>query len=208
MHTDNRYRIILADPPWQYADKLNHHGGGAGSHYEEIGASELARLPVGDVLAHPDSYLFLWCTWPQMAEGLQVMKGWGFEYKTTAFMWLKCSQKKRKPCGCLSPRMGQGRYTRLSSEFVMLGRRKGGGYWRNSASVRQEVIAPLGRHSAKPPVVRNRIVALLGDLPRLELFARDQADGWDATGLELDGVDIRTLHGAGMPLFDAEEVTS
>jgi N6-adenosine-specific RNA methylase IME4 len=57
--------------------------------------------------------------------------------------------------------------------------------------VRSLVVAPVGAHSAKPPEVRDRLVALLGDVPRVELFAREAAPGWVAIGNGIDGRDIR-----------------
>jgi site-specific DNA-methyltransferase (adenine-specific) len=81
-----------------------------------------------------------------------------------------------------------GNYTRANEEFVLLGMR--GRLDRVSAGVRCSITAPNTGHSCKPPEVRDRIVQLFGDIPRIELFARDKAPGWEATGLEFDKINI------------------
>lgn len=62
---------------------------------------------------------------------------------------------------------------------------------RISNSIFQLIQAPRRRHSEKPVEVRNRIVELMGDIPRIELFARQKTEGWDVIGLEIDGCDIK-----------------
>jgi site-specific DNA-methyltransferase (adenine-specific) len=87
-----------------------------------------------------------------------------------------------------------GSTTRSNAEHVLFGIR-GKGVKRVSAGVHSVVEAIPGSHSSKPPEVRDRIVQLLGDVPRVELFARSQTPGWDAIGLDIDGQDIRDVLG-------------
>ncbi len=84
------YSIIYADPPWQY--QRSKVQGAAENHYPTMGIDELCALPVAD-LAAPDSALFLWATFPQLPEALRLIKAWGFQYKSVAFVWLKKNRK-------------------------------------------------------------------------------------------------------------------
>lgn len=109
------------------------------------------------------------------------MEAWGFEYKTAAFVWVK---KARKSGGNF---WGMGAYTRANAEVCLLGTTKGlrAKEWVKSHRVHQIVEAPVEGHSKKPDEVRRRIVELLGDVPRIELFARQRAEGWDSWGDEV-----------------------
>ena len=186
---DNRYQAILADPPWGYRDRRKGHGG-ARDHYPTMSLESIKAIPVGERLAAINSMLFLWSPAPLLPACLDVMACWGFRYRTVAFVWIKTCAKKRKPCGCQTPRMGMGGYTRSEAEIVLIGTR---GSPRVGADVRQTFEAPLGAHSAKPALIHDRILRLVGCVPRLEMFARREVAGWDCTGLEADGYDIRDL---------------
>ena len=175
------YRVILADCPWSYRDRCNDGARGAAHKYPVLTAADLAALPVG-LLAAPDSACFLWVTPPLLPVRLELLATWGFAYKTVAFTWIKESAK-----GTLA--WGMGHWTRANAEHVLLGVRGRPG--RASAGVHPVVRAPRAEHSAKPPEVRARIEQLLGPGPRIELFARERADGWDALGNALNGRDIR-----------------
>jgi site-specific DNA-methyltransferase (adenine-specific) len=113
-----------------------------------------------------------------MPDAMAVIAAWGFTYKTCAFLWAK-----ENPGG-FGFHMGLGSWSRANTEPCLLATR--GHPKRIRADVRQLLISPRGRHSAKPPEVRKRIVQLMGDLPRVELFAREKADGWDAWGNEVE----------------------
>ncbi len=136
----------------------------------------IKSLPV-PTIAEDNAVLLLWVTYPMLQEGLDVMKAWGFEYKTVAFTWVK----ENKNGGFF---FGMGRYTRANPEIVLLGKR-GKGIPRVSCSVPNLQISTRGKHSEKPSQIRNQIVELFGDLPRIELFARQRAGGWDAWGNEI-----------------------
>lgn len=111
-----------------------------------------------------------------LQEAIQVIKGWGFQYKTIAFQWVKKNKKSD------SYFFGLGRWTRGNTECCLLAVK--GKPKRVSNKVSQLIIEPIREHSRKPDTVRNRIEELMGDIPRIELFARQAADGWDCWGLE------------------------
>lgn len=184
----NGYQIIYADPPWAYADAGCR--GAAAAQYSVLSCKDIAALPVHK-LAAPDCALFMWATYPLLREALATIEGWGFEYKSIAFQWVKLNPKSETAF------YGLGRWTRGNTEPCLLATR--GKPKPVSKSVHQLISEPLvaqeavGRHSAKPPAARDKIVELMGDLPRIELFARANAPGWDCTGNELDGIDIRDL---------------
>lgn len=171
-----RYRIIYADPAWQYRDKATAGKRGASFKYPTMSVEELKKLPVAN-LADDNCTLFLWVTNPMLPVGLEVMAAWGFTYKTVAFNWVKRNKVSD------SWFLGMGNYTRAGSELCLLGIK--GKSKRVSASVYQVVDTKIEAHSKKPDVVRNRIVQLLGDVPRIELFARQRVAGWDAWGNEV-----------------------
>lgn len=183
------YQIIYADPPWSY----NQRGRGAAeNHYETMSIDDLKQLPI-ERLAAENAVLFLWATMPLLPEALDLGRAWGFAYKTCAFTWIKYYEPSGKPA------IGGGMWTRANAELCLLFVR-GEPPRRVSAAVRQLVEteegcdhasvlrAPRGSHSAKPVEVRRRIDALMGEGPsRVELFARERADGWDAWGAEVPG---------------------
>lgn len=186
-----KYQVILADPPWSYHDKCCAGKRGAEFKYPVLNIQALCALPV-PAIADENALLFLWATGPLLPDALKVMDAWGFPYRTPAFVWVKTSG----PVGLHFPRLawGMGNWTRSNAEFCLLGVR--GRPKRMSASVHQVVVAPRLAHSAKPPEVRTKIDQLVGEGPaRLELFARERAPGWEATGLELDGKDVRDFLG-------------
>jgi len=169
-----QYNIIYADPPWQCRMSGGYDGRSGERHYTTMTIDDIAGLPVSD-LAAKDAVLFLWTTHFALADALRVMTAWGFEYKTLAFNWVKKTKHGKLAFGI-------GTWTRSGSELCLLGVR--GNIKRDSGSVREVIVTPLQRHSAKPPEVRERIVELMGDLPRIELFAREKAEGWDVWGDE------------------------
>lgn len=172
-----KYDIIYADPPWTYRDKALAGKRGAGCKYKTMLTERIQNLPVSDI-SKADCVLFLWITMPLLAECFGVIDAWGFEYKTCGFVWVK----HYKHAG--SPVVGMGNWTRANAEVCLLATR--GSPKRISKSVSQVVEAPTEKpHSKKPGVVRDKIVELLGDLPRIELFATERVSGWDAWGDEL-----------------------
>lgn len=173
--TSKKYNIIYADPPWQYArSKVQ---GAAEKHYRTMSVDDICQLPIAEICCK-DCILFMWATFPQLKEALQVIKAWGFNYKSVAFVWLK---QNKSGIGWF---YGLGFWTRGNAEICLLATR--GHPKRKSAKVHQFIISPLRGHSQKPDEARDKIVELVGDLPRVELFAREKADGWDAWGNEVE----------------------
>lgn len=171
-----KYSIIYADPPWSYKDKALAGNRGAVCKYETQDKEWISSLPVKD-LADENCVLFLWCTMPKLDEVFDVIKSWGFTYKTVAFTWVK----KNKKADTLF--WGMGRWTRANTELCLIctkGKPK-----RINKGVHSVIESKIERHSKKPAEVRERIVKLMGDLPRIELFAREHTEGWDVWGNEV-----------------------
>ena len=142
-----------------------------------MSADDICSLPVADI-AEDNSVLFLWVTFPNLQESFRVIKAWGFEYRTVAFVWVKRNKK------AINWFMGLGYWTRANAEICLLAVK--GKPKRISKSVRQVIDSPIERHSKKPDETRERIVELMGDLPRIELFARQKTDGWNVWGNEVE----------------------
>lgn len=174
MNEDKKYSIIYADPPWKYQDKSKSHGGGAESHYPCMSIQEICSLPIP---ANDNAVLLMWTTFPQLEEAFKVIQAWGFKYKTGAFTWVKTNKDG-------SVYMGMGRHTRANAEICLLAT-KGKGVPRINASVYNTQLHPRSRHSEKPQAFRDEIVRLYGDVPRIELFARQKTEGWDVWGNEV-----------------------
>ena len=175
MELDKKYNIIYADPPWRYNCK--NLPGAAEKHYPTMSTEDLCSLPV-EQLANHDCLLFLWTTFPMLQEALRLIPAWGFRYTTVAFVWLKQNRKS------LSWFYGLGFWTRGNAEICLLAKR--GKPKRYSNSIHQFIISPVEEHSKKPDITRDKIVSLAGDLPRIELFARQKSPGWDVWGNEVD----------------------
>jgi N6-adenosine-specific RNA methylase IME4 len=173
-----KYHIIYADPPWRYVVWSNKgKGRSAESHYPTMSLDEICALPVEE-LTTPDSALFIWVTFSHLPDVFRVIKAWGFQYKTVAFVWVK---KNKKSDGWF---WGLGHWTRANAEICILATK--GNPCRISKSVHQIIDTPIQEHSKKPDQAREKIVELLGDLPRIELFAREQPPGWDVWGNEVE----------------------
>lgn len=174
-----QYSVIYADPPWAYqqAGATAKARGTAVKHYPTMTTAEICALPVREIV-RGGAACFMWATFPNIAEAIKVMEAWGFTYKTAAFVWVK---KNRKNGGNF---MGMGAYTRANAEVCLLGVTPGfkAKTQIRAHNVHQIIEAPFEGHSKKPDETRRRIVELLGDVPRLEMFARQRADGWDALG--------------------------
>ena len=167
-----KYNIIYADPPWRYWDGGNKN---QSEHYTTMTIEDICKLPIKDIAAE-DSVLFLWVTYPILAEAFRVIESWGFKYSTAAFVWVK----KNKTAD--TPFFGCGAWTRANSELCLLATR--GTVQRLDNTISQIVESPIEEHSKKPDVVRELIERLVGKLPRVELFCRHPADGWDVWGNE------------------------
>lgn len=173
---DKKYNIILVDPPWSYRDKALAGNRGAGCKYTVQSKDWIENLPVKDIAAD-NSILFLWTTMPKLNEVFDIFPNWGFEYKTCAFTWVKRNKIS------WSWFWGMGRWTRANAELCLLGTR--GKPKRIDAGVHSIIESRIRKHSQKPDETRDRIIQLCGDLPRIELFARERAEGWDCWGNQI-----------------------
>lgn len=177
------YSIIYADPPWKYNSRANHKTrfrGGADGHYALMSMEEIKALPI-PALTNENCVLFLWCTFPFLEEQIKLFSHWGFTYKTLGFSWIKTNPKNNKPF------FGVGYYAKSNCEVCLMGTK--GKIKPISNKVSSVVISPRREHSRKPDEVRERIVELFGDLPRIELFARTEVPGWDVYGNEVNKYD-------------------
>lgn len=172
---NKKYQIILADPPWRYNDKLDLQNEGAECHYPTMSIDDIRGLPVSEI-SDKDCILFLWVTMPMLKEGLEVINAWGFKYKTCGFCWIKTNPKAHTVF------KGIGRWVMGNAELCLLATK--GSPQRKNKDVSQVIMSYKGKHSVKPSEVRNRIVRLMGDLLRIELFARERFEGWDTWGNE------------------------
>jgi len=169
---DKKYKIIYADPAWTYSDKALAGNRGAGCKYDLMTLQTIKDLPV-QTIADDDCVLFLWATYPLIQEALAVIKAWGFTYKTKAFTWIKKNKNG-------TYFMGMGNWTRANDEIVLLATK--GKPKRIDCGISSIVVTDIQEHSEKPDEVRQRIIKLCGDLPRIELFARTKIHEWDVWG--------------------------
>lgn len=176
----DKYRLIYADPPWTYRDKCNDGERGASHKYDTMTVPDICRLPIWDLADHESCLLAMWWVATQPLEALKVVEAWGFRLMTMkGFTWHKTNIRKGNSA------IGMGHMTRANSEdclFAVRGRLPE----RMDASICQHFTAPRMEHSAKPPIVRDALVRLLGDVPRCELFSRNKVPGWDMWGNQCD----------------------
>ena len=172
-----------------------HFQGAADAQYPCMDYRDIGKLPVKE-LADEKCILFIWVTFPMLAEGLEVIKAWGFEYKTIAFSWVKINPVNKQPL------FGIGYYTKSNVEVCLLATKGEAHKLVKNNSISQVIVAPRTKHSKKPDEIREKIVQLVGDVPRIELFARDNGsrnlfnknplDGWSAWGNEVENDIILT----------------
>ena len=172
---NKKYQIIYADPPWQYKVwSKKGKGRSAESHYKTMKIDDIINLKYFiDSISDENCILFIWITYPCLKEALKVIDAWGFKYKTCGFTWIKRNKKSN------SWFWGMGYWTRANSELCLIATK--GNIKRISKSVHQIIDTPIEEHSKKPDIVREKIVELIGDLPRIELFARKKVDGFPST---------------------------
>lgn len=179
MNTEKKYKVILADPPWAYGNSGCR--GAAANEYSTMNISDICDIPVSNI-ADKDSVLLMWCTWPQMKEGLQLMEAWGFAY-VTGFPWVKVTNVSKTLWDELefSVPYGIGFWARGASEFVMIGKRG------NPSPPKDGFIGLLSpnlKHSRKPESLHHYAMSL--PEPYVELFARRPYPGWDVFGNQVE----------------------
>lgn len=180
---NKKYNIIYADPPWHYGSKsaVNNSKGNEikplSEHYNTMRLDEIKSLPIQKI-TEENAVCFMWVTDSHLDEALEIYKAWGFKYKTIAFNWLKTTPKGNYYKN-VAP------WTMKSSEICLLGVKGKMSKYKKANNIESLVIAERNKHSQKPHEVRERIQKLFGDLPRIELFARQTAEGWDSWGNEV-----------------------
>jgi N6-adenosine-specific RNA methylase IME4 len=168
-----KYQIIYADPPWNSNSQFGRDKRkGNDQHYPLMNLDEIKKLPISE-LSDNNCILFLWVVDTQLFEAGQVIDAWGFKYKTVGFTWVKETNSGKDF-------FGVGMWTRKNPEMCLIATK--GKPKRINAGVRQLQRWPIREHSRKPDEIRDLIVQLVGDLPRIELFARTKTDGWDVWG--------------------------
>lgn len=173
---DKKYSIIYADPPWNSNTQFGRDKKkGNQQHYQLMTLADIINLPVASI-ADKNCILFLWVVDAQLFDARDVIKAWGFEYKTVGFTWVKQTITGKD-------HYGVGMWTRKNPEMCLIATK--GCIRRVNCGVRQLQRYLVREHSRKPDEFRDEIVKLVGDLPRIELFARQRVKGWDAWGNEV-----------------------
>lgn len=174
---NKKYSILYCDPPWDYQfGKTSHRR--VSNHYPVMNLQDICNLKVRDI-CEKDSVLLMWVTFPKLEECFQVIKAWGFTYKTVIFTWVKRNKKTD------SFFWGMGNYTRSNAEVCLLATR-GKPLPRYSKSIHSVIYSPIRDHSEKPYEARQNIELLFGlSVNKIELFARHKYDGWDAWGKDI-----------------------
>lgn len=163
-----KFPIVYADPPWRYENPpMGDTGRSIENHYPTMALEEICALPVDRVLAD-NALLFMWATSPKLAECMEVLNAWGFTYRTS-MVWVK-------------NKIGMGYYARNRHELLLIAKR--GEFAPPEPANRPDSVieAPRLQHSAKPVIVYDLIEGMYPDFPKVELFARDRREGWEAWG--------------------------
>lgn len=205
-----KYSLIYADPSWEYGNTVSN--GAATNHYSTMKLIDMKRLPVWD-LAADDAVLAMWFTGTHTREDIELAEAWGFKVRTMkGFTWVKFNQRSEQHINKVlqaggvedfydfldllndQTRMNGGNYTRANTEDLLIATR-GNGLERQCASIKQVIYSPLGEHSQKPAEARFRLEKLYGEVPRIELFSRSGAPGWDHWGNQADNPAVSLLPG-------------
>lgn len=214
-----KYSLIYADPPWSYGNTISN--GAADNHYDTMKLIDIKRLPVWEIAAE-NSVLAMWYTGTHNQEAIELAEAWGFTVRTMkGFTWVKFNKlaenhfNKAIQSGEVEDfydlldllndqtRMNGGNHTRANTEDVLIATR-GAGLERLSAGIKQVVYSPLGKHSEKPWEVRHRLELLYGDVPRIELFSRCVAPGWDHWGNQCPTSAVQLLPGCAVDVVKVE----
>lgn len=163
---DRLYPVIYADPPWRYehSQTISRE---IENQYPTMSLEDICALPVADI-ASPDSLLYLWTTSPKLEESMQVIKAWGFTYRT-CLVWVK-------------DKIGMGYYARQRHEILLVAKRGEFPVPESSNRFDSVIESPRTEHSTKPDVVYDMIEQMHPEFDKLELFARNTREGWAAWG--------------------------
>jgi N6-adenosine-specific RNA methylase IME4 len=167
------YRVFYADPPWSYGNSGLDDYGHAERHYPTMSIDELCQMPV-KAMADDNAVLFMWVTSPLLEECFDVIRAWGFKYKTS-FIWDKVKHNF-------------GHYNSVRHELLLVCTR--GSCTPDVKTLHDSVqtIERTDKHSEKPEEFRAIIDAIYPRGRRIELFSRKTVEGWDAYGNEASEV--------------------
>ena len=187
-----KYQIVYADPPWHFSGGIRSSKKidgkyqyytpdttvGSGKYKSTMSNDDIVALPISTI-TDDDCVLFMWTTDAHLPVALEVMKSWGLPYKTIAFVWNKKEKSGKQVCY-------YGKWTMKGTEICLLGAKGKINSLIKSRKIRGLVEATRGKHSEKPGEVRKRIEDMFGDIPKIELFARQKVEGWDCWGNEVE----------------------
>jgi N6-adenosine-specific RNA methylase IME4 len=168
--TDKKYRIIYADPPWQYGNAMPEYVTEPQDYYSLMSTSDICEMPVKEI-TEENAVLFIWSTSPHLPEALEVVKSWGFKYKTT-FIWDKIKHN-------------MGHYNSVRHEILLVCTK---GSCTPDVKKLFDSVVSIERtvHSKKPDEFRNIIDTLYTYGNKIELFARESIKGWDVFGNQIN----------------------
>ena len=177
---NKKYQVIYADPAWQirYLKETKKGINDYDVPYDTMTDEEIMALPIKEI-ADENAILFMWTTDSHLKSALEVIEAWGFNYKTIGFIWNKKEKSGKQVCY-------MGIWTMKGSEICLLATKGKIHGQIKSHKVRQLVEAVRREHSQKPDIIKEKIIELMGDLPRIELFARNKTEGWDVWGNEVE----------------------
>ncbi len=171
-----KFQTILADPPWQFTNRT---GKMAPEHkrlsrYPTLSLQEIMDLPVATVVTEP-AHLYLWVPNALLPEGLQVLRAWGFEYKSN-IIWYKV----RKDGG--PDRRGVGFYFRNVTEIILFGVRGKNARTLPPGRTQANILTTRKREHSRKPDEQYELIESCSPGPYLELFARGSRKGWSSWG--------------------------
>ncbi|MGC9990846.1 MAG: MT-A70 family methyltransferase [Candidatus Cybelea sp.] len=190
---NSRYDIVYLDPPWYYYGSAIKDAA-AGKHYPLMTVDQLANIDVRKILSK-DAAVFMWATCPRLDFALKLIEAWGLTYRGVAYVWVKTNRRGEIISGQGVPPT----FTKPTTELVLAATTKPTGrpFPILDLAQPQVVLHSRGAHSEKPEIFRRRIEQLCGDRPRIELFARSSAAGWDSWGAEVGKLDRARGHESG-----------
>lgn len=177
---DKRYDIAYVDPPWYYYGSPVKDAA-AGKHYPMMSLEELAAIDLRAILSKRAA-VFIWATCPRLNFAFKLMDAWKLHYRGVAYVWVKVNRRGEIIVGQGIPPT----FTKPTSELLLVATTNPTGrpFPILDLAQPQVVLHPRGAHSEKPAVFRDLIEGLCGRRPRIELFARTRAAGWDVWGAE------------------------
>lgn len=180
-----RYDIVYLDPPWHYYGSPIKDAA-AGKHYPLMSVEQLSEIDISRILNNKAA-VFMWATCPRLDFAIQLLAAWDLTYRGVIYNWVKTNRQGK----VISGQGVNPTFTKPTSELVLAAttNSRGRPFPILDLAQGQVVHHPRGRHSEKPAIFRNLIEKLCGDRPRIELFARSTATGWDSWGAEVGKLD-------------------